>query len=158
MNNQTDNQNLIKLGICSILLYLNIGSNLSIISSVLNIILSFFKISYIGQLAVNVATILCSFALTIGIFVYFLRHLEFISSNKSLNKLVLINLIVYPLAFIFSVGLSLLRTFLFSKYYDVLFVGQYFSYLSIISGVGGVLNAFILTAFGIAALGKKLKI
>jgi len=153
--NYPPNKNLLKVAFCAILLTSNIGNSASIIGAILNIIFSYLKSSYIVHLGISVAAYLLSISTTIGVFVYFYKHLEYNFKEKSLNKMLLINLIFYPISYLINTGLTVLNTKILTQTYDVQFIGEYYVPQSIITIVCSVLSTLIFTTLAIILLVKN---
>jgi hypothetical protein len=148
-------QYLIKFAICSILLFTNIGFVVAIIGSVINILQSYLSVSYKGLLFVNILSYVVTMVLTICTFLYFSKNMEPYIEEKSINKALLINIVVYPLVYVLNFGLSLLHTYFFTRNSNTMLIAEYYQYSNIIKITGAILNMMILTALGIIALVRR---
>jgi O-antigen/teichoic acid export membrane protein len=153
--NASNNKNLLKLAICAILLISNIGNTVSIVGTILNIVLNLVKSPVYALLGVSVFIYLIGFLITIWVFFYFYKHLDYIFNEKSLNKQLLINTVIYPIAFLVKTGIEFLNTQMQIHSFDSQVLGEYFKIRYIIMIVFYVLNVLIMPTLAIIVLVKN---
>jgi hypothetical protein len=153
-NMQLNNKNLIKLTLCSILIYLNIGS-IVIIGNIFKIFFCYTEMTLWWFQAIDILIEILRLAILIGLFSYFLRHFEFILNHKNLHHFLLINVVIFPLTTLINYGLNIFQVTLITKLYSVQFYGKYTMVNQIILVATNILNIIMMCIFGIIALNQK---
>jgi hypothetical protein len=142
------------LSLCSILIYLNIGS-IAIIGTIFKIYFCYSELPTWWFHSIDILIEILRFTLLIGLFSYFQRHFEFILNHKNLHHFLIVNVIIFPLTTLINYGLNIFQVMLFTKSYSVQFYGKYTMVNQIILVATNILNIIMMCIFGIIALNLK---
>jgi len=155
MNNSATNNNLLKWILLGILVYMNLGSAIQFINMFINFILLFTTSAILAYNISDISFIVIRIVLLSGLFSYLIKNLEFIYETTSINKFLIVNLVLLPIFLLINTALGFLFRVFLQRNLSIAFFGQYTIFSSMLGIVNNVVNIILLVVFGVILLMQK---